>query len=474
MPSNRGHLSYEEVAQIYTAARLNLKGDSAFHSGDYPAALAFYQQSMDSAAVQADSFLYYDSKLDIACVYYRIGEPEKSIEIAEPIVGAFIRSGDSTRIGQAYSTLAGFYDKANLPEKGLAAALEGFHILKQQGSLLHRCAAYNQMAFTHSRQNRWAEALPLLDTALQLMEASGDLEQRPSIRLNLGDCHRQLRHWAEARRYLGAAESEASGSGQVHVRAKAIELLSELSEATGDPLSALRFFRQAKQIRDSIFAEEKTRSLQELEVKYQTSEKEQQISLLKLEKKIEAGRKAIFVGIFLFALLILAYAVYANRAKLAHTRQELARNRQELLDHTQLLLTKNAHLKALEQALQELRQDTAADTEKHPGSIHPESLYNNRILTDNDWETFKRHFENSYPGYLLRLRTAYPELSGAEERLLLLIKLNLNTNEVADTLGITINGVKKGRQRLRKRLEMNPEEDLEQFVKNLLAQKTSL
>ena len=107
------------------------------------------------------------------------------------------------------------------------------------------------------------------------------------------------------------------------------------------------------------------------------------------------------------------------------------------------------------------------DTEpvnSHLDDDSTESLYNNRILTDRDWESFKYRFERIHPGYLQRLRTRYPELSGSEERLCLLIKINLNSQEIANILGITTNGVKKNRQRLRKRLAMKVDDDLEAFI----------
>ncbi|MBK7939882.1 MAG: tetratricopeptide repeat protein [Lewinellaceae bacterium] len=466
--NDQAERSYENLAETDVAARLNQQADSVFEMGEYPAAIALYQQSMDSAAAAADSFPYYDSKLDLACVHDRLGEPKKAIEIAEPVIDAFLRSGDSSRIGRAYTHIAGFYGKANLPEKSMAATTKGFDFLKQQGSLINRCAAYNQMAFTYSDMGHWDKALPLLDTALQLMELSGILNQRPGMHLNIGDCHRNLGHWAEARRYLEAAAAEADSLGQAHVHSRAVERLSQVAEATGDPVSALRLFRQAKSIRDSIFTAEKDHTLRELEVGYRTREKEQQINLLQAEKKAEQSRRWLLIAGFVFTLFLLGFILYANRLKLARTRQALAQNRQDLYEYTQLLLTKNARLAALEQAVQQPDSAAANDARKNSDDPHPESLYNSRILTDEDWEMFKRRFESSHPGYLLRLRTAYPDLSGAEERLLLLVKLGLTSQEVADTLGITANGVKKGRQRLRKRLEIAPEEDLEQFVKVFL------
>lgn len=469
-PPKEAMPSPEELEDTGAAVRLNELGDSVFSLGEYATAITFYQQSMDSAAVEADSFSYYDSKLDIACVHDRLGEIDKAIKMTLPILEAFIRSGDSTRIGHVYTSLAGFYSKANLPEKSLEATRNGFEILKQHGPPMHRCAAYNQMAFTYSDMGRWGDALPMLDTALQFMELSGEFDQHPGMLLNIGNCHRELGHWAEARRYLQTARAEADSLGQAHVLARTLERLSQVAEATGDPTAALRLFRQAKSIRDSLFTAEKDRNLRELEVEYQSREKEQQISLLQSEKQTAEERRKLMVTGFLFVLSILGAGLYANRLKLLHTRKMLDQNRLDLQEYTQLLLTKNARLTAMEQESHLLRHDTTPVEVEH-GHALPESMYNSRILTDADWEIFKRRFESSHPGYLLRLRAAYPELSGAEERLLLLIKLGLNSQEVADTLGITHNGVKKGRQRLRKRLEIAPEEDLELFVKALLERK---
>jgi DNA-directed RNA polymerase specialized sigma24 family protein len=95
-----------------------------------------------------------------------------------------------------------------------------------------------------------------------------------------------------------------------------------------------------------------------------------------------------------------------------------------------------------------------------------DNLYNQRILTDADWTIFKNHFEKVYPGYLFRLRAAFDKLSEAEERLFLFIKLNLKTKESAAILGISVESVKKTRNRLRKRLNLAEEEHLDNFIHN--------
>ncbi|MCB9274446.1 MAG: tetratricopeptide repeat protein [Lewinellaceae bacterium] len=460
-------LTYVELVANNPAARLNQQGDSATAAGDYPAAIRFFQQSMESAAASADSFLYYDSKLDMACVYDRLGELDKAIESGKQVLEAFIRSQDSSRIGRAYSTLSAFYGRNAMPEESINAARKGFELLKKSGSLIEQCAVYNQMAFNYSDAGRWADALPLLDTALILMQASGVLNQLSGIYLNLGDCHRNLGHKPEARRYLNAAIKEADSQGVLPVKARAIERLSQMAEAEGAYKEALRLFQEAASLKKDIFTEEKARSIQALETAFETKEKEQQLLILKAEKRTQAAYRNLALALMALSVAILAFWLYRWRDKAAYIRLKLTQNQEQLLEITQLLLTKNAQLKELETA-KNIEMNLAVSGSRSPkGGTRPlsEGLFNMRILTEEDWMTFKKHFERSFPGYLSHLRETFPELSQAEERLFLLYKLNLNSKEITKILGISESTVKKGRTRLRKKLGLDKEQDLEQFIR---------
>ncbi len=64
------------------------------------------------------------------------------------------------------------------------------------------------------------------------------------------------------------------------------------------------------------------------------------------------------------------------------------------------------------------------------------------------------------------LREKYPDLSPAEERQFLLIKLNINNKESAVMLGISLPSVKKNRYRLKKQFDLSEQEDLDKFVRN--------
>lgn len=81
-----------------------------------------------------------------------------------------------------------------------------------------------------------------------------------------------------------------------------------------------------------------------------------------------------------------------------------------------------------------------------------EQLKKTKILTTEDWSNFKSNFEQIYPDFIPQLKDKYPPLTNAELRLLILEKLELNTNEIAEILGVNKNTIHQTRRRFRKKI----------------------
>lgn len=87
------------------------------------------------------------------------------------------------------------------------------------------------------------------------------------------------------------------------------------------------------------------------------------------------------------------------------------------------------------------------------------------LLTENDWIEFKRLFEKLNPGFFDFFQEKFPEITAAEIRLAALIKLNLSNLEMARTLAISPDSVRKTNLRLRKKLGIESLDDLTRFIK---------
>lgn len=94
-------------------------------------------------------------------------------------------------------------------------------------------------------------------------------------------------------------------------------------------------------------------------------------------------------------------------------------------------------------------------------------LLHSTILTDADWNRFKRLFEKVHEGFLVRLKDRFPDLTPAETRLLALTRLHLSTKEMADMLGVKPHSIKKTRQRLRKKIHLGEEESFEDHLEQI-------
>jgi DNA-binding CsgD family transcriptional regulator len=265
----------------------------------------------------------------------------------------------------------------------------------------------------------------------------------------------------------------ADSLGQTHIKSVATLRLSQIAEAQGDFSAAFSLFKQSAALKDSVLNKQKIEHIHSMEVAYETKEKAMEINTLKLTQAAERSERNLTYVLSVLGLSFLGFFLLQARQKLKYAKQTLSQNQQELKNFASLLNAKNAQLLKLENALHDGNgsHDKPLNAEQvnsqDPDFIEDDGdslFFNSRILTFEDWEAFKHRFEQANPGYLLRVRKTYAALTSAEERLFLLIKLRFSTQEIADTLGISINGVKKGRQRLRKRLALQSEDDLDLFI----------
>ena len=137
---------------------------------------------------------------------------------------------------------------------------------------------------------------------------------------------------------------------------------------------------------------------------------------------------------------------------------ELENHKIKLIELTNQIIEKNDKI---------IKQQELLDTKEIKELIGSEFEFRNqKILTDTDWVSFKNYFEKAFPNYIQKIRLKYPKITDAEERLFLCLKLNLRTKETALMLGISSESVKKSINRLRKKINLNTEDDLELFVRN--------
>lgn len=138
--------------------------------------------------------------------------------------------------------------------------------------------------------------------------------------------------------------------------------------------------------------------------------------------------------------------------------EELEQRSRELTSYT-LQEVKNSRF--LEEIKKRIQEDNTTEIRKIP------NLINTHQQGEAKWVHFKDVFENVHPEFFSRIHQQFPVLNSHDIRLMALLKMNLSTKEIADILGISPQSANTARYRLRKRLNLAPDADLESMVRNV-------
>jgi DNA-binding CsgD family transcriptional regulator len=86
---------------------------------------------------------------------------------------------------------------------------------------------------------------------------------------------------------------------------------------------------------------------------------------------------------------------------------------------------------------------------------------------EEEWRIFETKFNKTYDNYLVRLNSKYKSLSPSDLKLAAYIRMNFSSKEIASLLNISTKSVEMARYRLRKKLELNHDQNLTEFLMGL-------
>ncbi|MBK9336989.1 MAG: hypothetical protein IPM98_10525 [Lewinellaceae bacterium] len=144
---------------------------------------------------------------------------------------------------------------------------------------------------------------------------------------------------------------------------------------------------------------------------------------------------------------------------------DLQHRNRELASLTMHLLQKNALISHIAEKLEQVEETIRdANVRKHLRPIK-QLLFQDEHL-EQDWEQFVYHFDQVHSGFFRRLREQYPQLTPKDHRLCAYLRMNLTTKEIAPLLNISVRGVEIGRYRLRRKMGLGNDVNLNEYMMN--------
>lgn len=132
----------------------------------------------------------------------------------------------------------------------------------------------------------------------------------------------------------------------------------------------------------------------------------------------------------------------------------------ELAFSTMSLLKKDELLSVIKEDLKK----TADDGNKSMSIKSVISTITKNINNEDSWNIFKDAFDTVDKDFLKKLKTMHPLLTPNDLRLCAYLRLNLSSKEIAPLLNISVRSVEIKRYRLRKKMNLNHENGLAEYI----------
>ena len=135
----------------------------------------------------------------------------------------------------------------------------------------------------------------------------------------------------------------------------------------------------------------------------------------------------------------------------------------ELASSTLHLVQKNETINKIRQEIQNTYKSIKDPSTKKELKKIIYLLSDDERLED-DWEKFSSYFDQVHTDFLKRISISYAQLTPKDKKLCAYLKMNLTTKEIAPLLNISIRGVEISRYRLRKKIELESDVNLNEFM----------
>lgn len=422
----------------------------------------------------------------ISTINGRQGKYRAAISLSQEAMRGFAPSNDTTGyLGLIYNSLGEAYNRLEMPDSS-----EYFHRLALKERLLTKQLvylpnSYLSIADIELKRNNKEQSRIYYDQALSIADSTGNRQAQVMSLLGLGKWFLHFdKNEKEAEIFFEKAQKIATDLSDKYFDLKALQQLLLLKKQQGNFVDALKFGEAIQGLKDSLSTWEKDRITKSLETQFDVAEKDRQLSIIQKEKDIAllvnyllwgtiGFLVVISIGIILFLKKInardklllntkeeLVLALEAQKKfKEQQLQNELEFKESQLSAVTLQILQKNELLMELKERL-DAENNSAKDNQLH-------KIINKGLNHDKEWADFDASFESINKNFYTRLKQAYPDISPNDLKLCALIKMNLSIKEMAGILNISADSVKTARYRLRKKLQLNTEDNLTDFILKL-------
>ena len=452
--------------------------------GNFDTALEYYLKALKVKQQSKDQAKIGRSYHNIAMLFSAKREYDKAISYME--LALPLRIHDSIDYGISLHNYGNFYYKKKNYDKAIEA------LDKAQLYLLNdkiRTADVNTVyARIYRAKKQYGKVLNILNTNLDIYGKSEKLERKAITYKSIARCYRKLKEYSNALIYLDSSEALS----RQYENKKIIALINldryRIYKAKNDYKKALEKYRLYKKYNDSVFSLKQIEKIAALELAYQEDKKlsvdklsfETNKKLLQAEAKTQRVQKQLYAALLILTLISLSilFLFFRQRRKVYQNQLKEQELETELLNEKVVSLRyKIDRLLADHKMRSDFKEDLLLNVKKLQSQNNSKELLQqyqsmlsqieHQVRTEKRLDEISKEQQLKNEGFELKLSKLYPQLTKSEREICNLIYLNLSIKEIMNIRNVTLSSVKSARYRIRKKMEIPKEVELEYFIQNI-------
>jgi tetratricopeptide (TPR) repeat protein len=440
---------------------------------NYTASLAYYVEGMrlHSNSIDESERLAPDLLLNISLIYGRMGQYDNARNYARKSLNA--TRGENTNVPNILNSIGTYHNSENRFDSAI------FYFERSRKQAIENndprmvaIAEYN-IANTFSRSGEYRKSLASLKKTLSAatvlppgtLEISEQLIAKNYFSLGLYDSA-----ILTARKTL---VKNIRRNSKISVVADA-DVLSKSFQSLMRPDSVVRYLKIKNAYQDSIYRINNQKKLSALYAEMETIAKQKEIEILQQDAELAIAQNKILELSVGFGTLVTPLGVGVLALYLRNRRKkqkllsyqlstELDQRKKDLHRHALRMIYINNGLTEIERVMKKINS-APSDHFKDIQNVFDDIQMNHSL--EEEWNHFDRYFGCVYVGFYEKFNAQYPQLTQLEKRLAGLVRMNLTNSEIAGLLNIESKSVKMAKYRLKKKLEVNDEQDINQFLQN--------
>ena len=437
----------------------------------------------ESLAIQAFDFAKaIDDSILIARIYNTMGILKDNINSDDDAINYYNKALEIYLRHDHDSLAAGIYNNlGNLVNDSLAIYYyrKAIEINKIKKNDLWLAINYLNIGFDYLESGKLEKGYDNLQYSLLIANKNGFIRLLPWLFNNISYYYSLKGNYEESIKYAEKAFQVSMDQSNKIQEKDALDHLKEAYFKKSDIEKAYYYLEQEQIVNDSISKHNRLKELDLLEMKYKFEEEQKQQKLEKELLKAQNFRKEvtyiliILIGIivsitFFFLFLLQRYKTkrktleqkksLLEKEKLA---KELEHKKKELTTNVMYLLKKNEFITSISDKLKNIDFES---TENNHDVIDRIISKLDKSISNDIWEDFEIRFQEVHVDFYNRLNRQFPNLTPNELRLCAFLRLNMTSKEISDITFQSPESLKTARYRLRKKLDLDREDNLVAFL----------